>query len=86
MLKTLEGIYRNGKVELDDLPEDVSNETRVLVTFLEPKQIDLRSRGIDESQAFDLRARLASFVEDWERPEMDAYDDYDAAKSKLQVR
>lgn len=83
MLKTIEGVYRNGKIELVELPPDVSDEARVLVTFLEPKIIDLRARGIDEARAADLRARLATFVEDWESPEMSVYNDYDAAKAKL---
>lgn len=83
MLKTIEGIYRNGKIELVELPPDVGDEVRVLVTFLEPKVIDLRARGIDQAQAADLRARLATFAEDWESPEMSIYDDYDAAKAKL---
>lgn len=39
------------------------------------KPIDLREQGIDESQAADLRRRLASFIEDWDRPEMAAYDE-----------
>ena len=83
MLKSIEGVYRNGKIELSEQPSDVVDETRVIVTFLEPKSIDLRAQGIDEKQAADLRARLASFAEDWESPEMNIYDDYDAAKSKL---
>ena len=37
--------------------------------------IDLGSRGIDESQAADLRARLNTFAEDWSRPEADIYDE-----------
>ena len=36
--------------------------------------IDLRTRGIDETQAAELRARLKTFAEDWERPEADIYD------------
>jgi hypothetical protein len=35
---------------------------------------ELPERGIDETQAADLRARLQAFAEDWERPEMEAYD------------
>lgn len=84
MLKTIEGMYRNGKVELDDVPEDVSEETPVLVTFLAGR-VDLRARGIDEAEAADLRARLSTFAEDWERPDMDAYDDYDASRARLQA-
>lgn len=37
--------------------------------------VGLRERGIDESQAADLRHRLARFAEDWDRPEMGAYDE-----------
>jgi hypothetical protein len=85
MLKTIEGIYRHGKIELAEEPNDVGEETRVLVTFLEPKRIDLRARGIDEAQAAELRARMATFAEDWESPEMSIYDDYDAVKSRLQA-
>ena len=48
--------------------------------------IDLRERGIDQAQAAEMRARLASFAEDWESPEMDIYDNYDEEKAKLQMR
>ncbi len=48
--------------------------------------IDLRKRGIDEAQAAEMRARLASFAEDWESPEMNVYDNYDEEKAKLQTR
>ena len=86
MLKTIEGVYRDGKVELAEVPKDVRDETPVLVTFLEPQTIDLRARGIDEAHAAELRARLATFAEDWDSPEMAVYDDYDAAKTRLQTR
>lgn len=86
MLISVEGIYRNGKVELRELPANINAETRVIVTFVEPKLIDLRARGIDEVQAADLRARLATFTEDWNSPEMDIYDNYDAAKANLPTR
>lgn len=83
MLKSIEGVYRNGKIELVETPSDVRDETRVIVTFFEPRSVNLRARGIDEAQAAELRARLATFAEDWESPEMDIYDDYDAAKARL---
>ena len=74
MLRSVEGIYRDGKVELFEAPEGVE-ETHVIVTFLSPKRvIDLRERGIDEAQAAQLRGQFATFAEDWERPEMDDYD------------
>ncbi len=71
---TIEGTYKNGKVELAKPPAEIS-QSRVLVTFLESKDIDLQSRGIDEAKAADLRARLKTFAEDWERPEADIYDE-----------
>ena len=71
--KSIEGIYRNGKVELLETPDDV-DEARVIVTFIPEGSVDLGERGIDESQAANLRARLQTFAEDWERPEMGAYD------------
>jgi hypothetical protein len=46
-------------------------------------QVDLRARGIDATLAAETRAQLATFVEDWDSPEMSLYDDYDAAKSSL---
>jgi hypothetical protein len=85
MLKTIEGVYREGRVELAERPEAVDEEVPVLVTFLAPHRVDLRAHGIDEAHAADLRARLSTFAEDWERSEMDAYDDYDAARAKLQA-
>jgi hypothetical protein len=40
MLKTVEGIYRDGQIEFTEPPEDVNNSTQVLITFLDPNQID----------------------------------------------
>lgn len=74
MLKSLQGVYRDGKVELlESSPQGV--EGRVIVTFLaEAESVDLAQRGIDRDQASDLRRRLSPFAEDWQRPEMDVYD------------
>ena len=83
MLQSAEGIYRNGKVELIEVPQNLPEGAKVIVTFLDAKIIDLRERGIDEEAAADLRARLQPFAEDWEIPEMNVYDDYDTAKAKL---
>ena len=85
MLKSIQGVYRNGEIELSEVPDDVPDETHVIVTFLAPRSIDLRERGIDEAHAAELRARLAAFVEDWDSPGMDIYDDYDTAKAALSI-
>jgi hypothetical protein len=83
MLTTVEGIYRNGQVELVESPNNLLEGTRVIVTSLETKTIDLASQGIDKAQAAVLQTSLATFAEDWNSPEMSIYDDYDAAKAKL---
>ena len=38
--QSFEGIYQNGQIELTELPQDVSDRTQVLVTFLDPDKID----------------------------------------------
>jgi Arc/MetJ-type ribon-helix-helix transcriptional regulator len=56
-------------------PDEVLNEALdARRKFAESASVDLASRGINESQAADLRQRLKPFSEDWDRPEMDAYD------------
>jgi len=40
MLKTIEGIYQNGQIQLATQPQDVSEQSQVLVTFLDPGKID----------------------------------------------
>ena len=75
MVRSVEGVYRNGKVELME-PLTEAEGSRVIVTWVGPVgPIDLRERGIDEVKAADLRRRLAQFAQDWDRPEMAAYDE-----------
>ena len=75
MLKSVEGILRDGKVELLE-PAPGADGSRVVVTFLSaPGLVDLRDRGIDEAQAASLRGRLGAIAEDWDRPKMDVYDE-----------
>ena len=85
MLKSVEGIYRDGKIDLTELPRDVRDDTRVIVTFLETRHLDLQARGIDEAQAAELRAQLGTFAEEWDSPDMALYDHYDAANQAITV-
>jgi hypothetical protein len=39
MLKSIEGIYQDGKIELSELPQNISSDTKVIVTFLEEIQV-----------------------------------------------
>jgi len=75
MLSSIEGVYRDGKVELAE-PPPAGLSGRVIVTFVSSPAapVDLTERGMSSAQAADLRRRLTAFVEDWQRPEMDAYD------------
>lgn len=73
MLKSTEGTYSDSWIELSERPDDLE-EACVVVTFLpnmKPQQ--LSDYGIDEAQATDLRARLRTFEEDWDRSDMDGY-------------
>jgi hypothetical protein len=81
MLTSIEGVYRNGHVELMERSNDVREGARVIVTFLGANTIDLAKQGIEPEQAESLRISLATFSEDWNSPEMSIYDDYDAAKA-----
>lgn len=83
MLTSVKGVYRGGRVELMEQPANVREEAQVIVTFVESEGVDLPARGISETEASELRDRLASFADDWDSPEMEIYDNYDAAKTKL---
>lgn len=75
MLKSIQGIFRNGEIELLEPPPQEA-ESRVVVTFFPADlSIDLKDRGIDEVQAANLRGRLKTIADDWQRPEMDVYDE-----------
>lgn len=90
MLTTVEGIYRDGHIELMELPESMAPATneavRVIVTFLPTPSVDLRARNIDEAQAAELRERLQSFADEWDAAEMDIYDDYETNLANLPSR
>lgn len=72
---TVEGIYRSGHVELlEEVTQ--SDDAKVLVTFVEAKDVDLSTLGIDKAAAAELRHAFESF-EDWNDPAMDIYNNYD---------
>ncbi len=81
MLISVEGIYRDGRIELTENPNNVPEGTCVIVTFVKSNDIDLASQGIDIEQAKALRASLDTFTDDWNSPEMSVYDNYDAANA-----
>lgn len=62
MLKTIEGIYQNGQIQLASLPQDVSDRSQVLVTFLDPNKID----PIKLRQLIDRLETIAGIQEGFE--------------------
>ncbi|MCL1465508.1 hypothetical protein [Argonema galeatum] len=34
MLKTIQGIYRDGQIELNEIPDNIPSQTQVIVTFI----------------------------------------------------
>ena len=80
---TVEGIYKDGKIELLEKVSDIV-QAKVLITFLENSDIDLKTLGISENEAGELRAKFAAF-EDWNDPALDVYKDYDNSKSAINI-
>jgi hypothetical protein len=72
MLTSVEGVYRDGKVELSEVPADLK-EARVIVTFL--PQVHPELAHLTPQEVAELRWRLQSFEEDWNAPGMEAYND-----------
>ncbi len=65
---------------IDELPKLTAAELQAVRRKLaeitaEDSAVALHDRGLDEAQAADLRSRLKSFAEDWERPEASIYDE-----------
>lgn len=76
----------------DDLAELIERAAEVLEQKQKPADavpndegVDLQALDIDQAQAARLRASFAAF-EDWDDPEMDIYNDYDASKSSLDAK
>lgn len=75
----ISGVYRNGKIELAELPPNISEA--VVSIFFYP-DISLSELGINKRAASELREKFSTFT-DWENSEMDVYNDYDLAKIDL---
>lgn len=83
MLTAIEGVFRNGKIVLKEIPKSIGEDTPVIVTFLTTSYVDLQAKNISEREAAELRERLATFSDDWEHNDMDIYDEYEANKESL---
>ena len=69
---------------IDELPKLTASERLAVqkklaeISAAQNSSLELHDRGVDEIQAADLRARLKTFTEDWERPENSVYDEIPA--------
>src|SRR5262245_43997810 len=79
MIQTIEGIFRNGKVELSELPANV-NEARVIVTFLPSEFGPPDGPSFTTEELTELRGKLEAWEADWNAPGMEAYDDYETRR------
>lgn len=53
MLKSIEGIYNQGKIILEENPEDIPPNTKVIVTFLTSDQTPQSENKILSNQEID---------------------------------
>jgi len=74
MLKCVEGTYRDGRVELSERPEGVS-EDRVIVTFLPTSPSQDNTPSLTPAEVAELRWKLSAWEEDWNAPGMEVYDE-----------
>ena len=84
MIENIQAIYKNGvlrPLQPLDLPEDKIVEIDVRdISEMNEKNINkqetvnLAERDISEAEAATQRNAFATFAEDWDSPEMDAYD------------
>lgn len=61
MLQTVKGIYKNGKIELAEIPQNIL-ESPVLITFMETKTLE--NIGVESSTAAlfsSLRGKVQYF-------------------------
>lgn len=64
--------------ELPYLPKEKIVEVAEFVHFLRKqvhdRKITLHEAGLTRTEALDLKRRLSTFEDDWNMPDMDAYD------------
>jgi hypothetical protein len=60
---------------LESLLALTRQQSQLKESATEYRAVDLRALGIGETQAADLRARLKTFAEDWNRREAAIYDE-----------
>lgn len=83
MLTSVHGVYQGGRILLKEDPATIQDGTEVIVTFLEKDAAESSQQILDPEIMAELRWAFAPFAEEWNSPEMDIYDDYDASRKRL---
>jgi hypothetical protein len=73
MLTSVQGVYRDGKIELLEKPPDVK-EAQVIVTFMPAANSRPVPPKFTPEELAELRGKFAAWEEDWNAPGMEAYD------------
>ena len=78
-MKSIDGLSEAQQRRALQLQAQIETMAAELATILQEAKapsagVELHDRDIGEPQAADLRARLKTFNEDWDRPEADIYD------------
>lgn len=56
MLKTIQGIYRDGQIELNEIPDRIPSETQVIITFLTESSFEVSNNEIRTYHDLDFLA------------------------------
>lgn len=56
MLKTVKGIYLNGKIELNEVPENIPAQTPVIITFITESNLENLDNQITTYHDLDFLA------------------------------
>ena len=64
MLQTIQGIYRNGKVELAEIPKDIT-ESQVFVTFFKTQSASLASQFMSFGMFSGSQQSTEADFRDW---------------------
>ncbi len=79
MIQSVQGVFRNGKVELLEEPVNI-REAQVIVTFLTDAIGPAGGPWFTREEVADLRGKMAAWEEDWNAPGMEAYNDYETRR------
>ena len=78
-MKAMDGLNEVQRRRVLQLQKEIETKAAELAAIfhesgVKPAAVELHDRDISETQAADLRARLHTFSEDWDRPETAIYD------------